>query len=241
MIRRNPAMDAPLPSKKNAILLIVHYFFGYMFLYPQLGIYMTFLISGQQGVIYTEIAYGIYTWMILGSLLLAKPYLKESMMASRGNFFKHVFKAIKLYFPLYLSLLVITPVIQFITKSETSQNQLIIEEAFGQSPLLIAITALIMAPIVEEIVFRGALYRSLRNCRSYWFAIAISILSFGFVHVLQSLLTGNYQDLYSIILYSAMGFFFVKAYEETGSIFPAIFLHLIVNSVGVLVIYLVAR
>lgn len=241
MIRRNQAMDVSLPSKKNAILLLLHYFFGYMFLYPQLGILITFMISGQPGVIYTEIAYGIYAWMILGTLLLSKPYLKESIKATKGNFFKHVFKAIKLYFPLYLSLLVITPVIQLITNKQTSQNQLIIEEAFGQSPWLIAITALVMAPIVEEVVFRGALYRTLRNHRSYWFAIVISSVSFGFVHVFQSLLTGNYQDLFSIILYSAMGFFFVKAYEETGSIFPAIFLHLIVNSVGVLVIYLVAR
>jgi membrane protease YdiL (CAAX protease family) len=64
------------------------------------------------------------------------------------------------------------------------------------------------------------------------------MFAFGFIHVFSSLLSGNFSDLWNIFTYMAMGFFFVKIYEETGSVFPAILLHVLNNAIALGIMWL---
>jgi membrane protease YdiL (CAAX protease family) len=97
----------------------------------------------------------------------------------------------------------------------------------GQSTLMIAVTgfaAVVAAPVVEEIFFRGFLYRSLRNRM----AIVPACLIVGFVFGL-----GHTQ--YPLLVRPVLGAFGVIAcllYERTGSLLPGIAMHSYVDSSG---------
>lgn len=83
----------------------------------------------------------------------------------------------------------------------------------------------IMAPLAEEVVFRGAILRTLLRMfgnRWHWVAIAISALVFGAVH-------GNLpQFVHATIIGMLLGWM----YYRTGSIVPGIVLHWVNNSIA---------
>ncbi len=83
----------------------------------------------------------------------------------------------------------------------------------------------ILAPIAEEMVFRGAILRSLLryfNGRMPWIPIVVSALLFGLVH-------GNVAQSSNAFL---MGLLLGWFYHRTGSIVPGIVLHWINNTVA---------
>lgn len=86
-----------------------------------------------------------------------------------------------------------------------------------------------IGPILEEIVFRGAIFRTLRHKKSFLFAAIVSALLFGFVHVQSSLFAGDFQDLIYIILYGSLGFILAYAYEYNKSIMASITIHVLYN------------
>jgi uncharacterized protein len=81
----------------------------------------------------------------------------------------------------------------------------------------------VMAPIVEEAVFRGAILRtllSLMGRKWHWAAICISALLFGAVH-------GNSAQFVNA---AVLGLFIGWMYWRTKSLVPGIVLHLVNNS-----------
>ena len=74
---------------------------------------------------------------------------------------------------------------------ETSENQSLIELLTGSAPLLMTISACIMAPICEELIFRGMVGEIIKDKRVY---ITVSGLIFGLVHV-----TGSVVLIFEII------------------------------------------
>lgn len=82
----------------------------------------------------------------------------------------------------------------------------------------------ILAPLVEEIVFRGAILRTLLGLMSkknHWVAIIISAAIFGVVH-------GNVAQFINALL---MGLVLGWMYYRTGSLVPGILLHWVNNTV----------
>lgn len=67
---------------------------------------------------------------------------------------------------------------------ETSDNQALIELLTGSAPVLMVISACILAPINEELVFRGAIGKVIKNKRVF---ITVSGLIFGLMHVTDSI------------------------------------------------------
>lgn len=70
-------------------------------------------------------------------------------------------------------------------QSQTVNNQSMVESLLGSAPAMMAIATCILAPIVEELVFRGAIGEAIKNKKVF---ITVSGLIFGFMHVTQSLL-----------------------------------------------------
>jgi hypothetical protein len=87
--------------------------------------------------------------------------------------------------------------------------------------LFIAVTA----PIVEEIFFRGLLYRALRNRLSVPWAAAIAGILFGLVHGLS-------YPLDTLPPRMVFGVIACLLYEKTGSLLPGIALHCLIDAGG---------
>lgn len=74
----------------------------------------------------------------------------------------------------------------------------------------------ILAPVSEEMVFRGAILRRLLSCyASPWLAIAVSAVLFGLVH-------GNVPQF---VHATVVGLFLGWVYWRTGSILPGLVVH----------------
>ena len=83
----------------------------------------------------------------------------------------------------------------------------------------------ILAPLVEEVVFRGAILRTLLGMMSkknHWVAIMISAALFGLVH-------GNTAQFVNALL---MGLLLGWMYYRTQSLVPGIMLHWVNNTVA---------
>jgi len=100
------------------------------------------------------------------------------------------------------------------------------EGTFG---LIIAgLMVIAVAPVVEEIFFRGFFYRALRSRFSIWIAAGMDGLLFGLIHY-----SGDGVDgLLILPPLALLGVVFCLVYERTGSLFPVIGMHAFNNAVA---------
>lgn len=92
----------------------------------------------------------------------------------------------------------------------------------------------IMAPIAEELVFRGAILRRLLDLfgeRSHWWAIGVSALIFGVIHFNIA------QGVHAFLVGLLLGWM----YYRTRSIIPGILVHWVNNSVAYLMFNLMPQ
>jgi membrane protease YdiL (CAAX protease family) len=93
----------------------------------------------------------------------------------------------------------------------------------GIGVALFVLVAVIMAPLFEEIVFRGFLFRGLANSWGWaWGALASSAV-FGLAHL----------QLDVFLPLAALGFALAWAYKQTGSLWTCIAMHGLFNLIAV--------
>ncbi|MFT6863042.1 MAG: membrane protease YdiL (CAAX protease family) [Akkermansiaceae bacterium] len=90
----------------------------------------------------------------------------------------------------------------------------------------IAVSAVIVAPIVEEVMFRGYLYPVVKRYSDRWFAALFTGVLFGVIH----------YNFMSLPMLAFMGVVLVVLYEVTGSLWVTIGCHAAFNgtSIGVM-------
>ena len=98
----------------------------------------------------------------------------------------------------------------------------------GDETTLVAVIAVLLiaglAPIAEELFFRGMLFSGLRNRLSAWPAALLAGLIFGSIHAPSGLTT--------VVPLAALGVMFCWLYERTGSLWPPVIAHAINNSLA---------
>ena len=110
-----------------------------------------------------------------------------------------------------------------------ANNEQSIQKMIKILPLLMLIDAGVLSPFVEEIVFRKTLKDVFNN---KWVFVILSFLFFGLAHVITSAQVPT--DYLYIIPYGILGASFALAYEKTDTIFTSIFLHMLHNTILVI-------
>jgi uncharacterized protein len=82
----------------------------------------------------------------------------------------------------------------------------------------------VVAPLFEEIFFRGFLYRILRSRMGLWPALVIGGSVFGAVHLTSG-------GPLAVALIGPLGFLLCLLYERSGSLYPCIALHALNNGI----------
>ena len=85
--------------------------------------------------------------------------------------------------------------------------------------LALSLTAVVVAPLAEEIMFRGFIYGVIKRYTDGYLAAIVSALLFAAIHMH----VGIFLPLF------ALGLLFAAAYETTGCLFVSIFLHALFN------------
>jgi membrane protease YdiL (CAAX protease family) len=130
--------------------------------------------------------------------------------------------------PVYICLGLGSVIIQLIipSKEKVPEMQEIVQTMISSNDITILIallfSALIVAPIVEEIIFRGYIYPVLKKYSHRLFAGFMSSLLFAVVH-------GNVAGLIPLLL---LAIILTLCYELTGSIFVPILIHALFNGIN---------
>ena len=169
-----------------------------------------------------EIAFNII--MLILCITIFNKQLKENFKNFKSNiksYIKFIFSRLGIA---YLFLFAASIISMLATGRATSVNQ----ENLESLPIYYMIpAAIIYAPIVEEILFRGVLRRLIRFDVLF---IIVSALVFGLLHTIHE------ESVYRIILlslpYCVLGTYLSYAYVKTNNIFTSIVSHAIINSIS---------
>ncbi len=99
------------------------------------------------------------------------------------------------------------------------------------SPWLFLLGAVVVAPVVEEVFFRGFLFAGLRGRYGWQKAALISAALFAAVHL----------QLTAVVPIFLLGLIFAFLYEQSGSIWPAVLMHVSSNALALGAAYLLLQ
>ena len=225
-------MDSNPPSKafyeainKREFIFLLIYFPFHFFILPYLLELIDIKLNlGINTVDLTVIYYSIGLILLI---IFTFNFLKNDFNTLIDRLFHNIIQLIISYFFMVFLTVILSYFITMIDNSlENLNNSAIIEMAETQTGKTTAV-AVFMAPIVEEILFRGLIFKLTRS-KSIYLAFIVSILFFGFYHVWQYVFL-DVRYLFLIIEYIPATFALCWSYEKSGSIWCPIFLHMYIN------------
>lgn len=105
------------------------------------------------------------------------------------------------------------------------------------APLLVLVATVICAPVVEETLFRGLVFGSLRKNHRL-LAYGVTTALFCMLHVWQQVLrAGDLHALSLMVEYIAPSVALIFCYEKSGTIWAPILLHAGMNMYALLAVY----
>lgn len=211
---------------KNAslgIALILAYF-----LIPYIKYIIIYLLNGatvnENISIILSILIEIITLAVI--LLLFHKKIEKDYIDIKKNHKKYFAKYFK-YYLIGLGIMYISnAILIFGFKNGIAGNEEGIRNLLGVFPIYIYISAVLIAPIVEELVFRGGIRNIIPNNILF---ILVSGLVFGGLHLVGNI--SSFIDLLYLIPYSSLGIVFAYIYTKTDNIFVTILLHTMHNGI----------
>lgn len=151
----------------------------------------------------------------------------------KGFFFYAIF-----YFLLMLPMTVLYSLLnQGVTVMPANQRD--IQSLIESGRILSVLIVCFLAPFVEEILFRGLIYRSSRTVFNVPVSLFISSFLFAAVHMRTEMQTCDWDMLWiGLARYLAPGLAFGFLYEKRKNILTCIFLHSLLNAIAVLVFFI---
>jgi membrane protease YdiL (CAAX protease family) len=122
--------------------------------------------------------------------------------------------------------------------NQTNLNDVSINAQINAAPRTTLIIVILLAPFVEEVLFRGLVFGGLRS-HSRTVAYLVSCLLFAFLHVWQYA-WGSHDVTYFwlMVQYLVPGVVLAWAYDHSGTLWTSIGLHAVANALSVLAVHL---
>ena len=162
--------------------------------------------------------------------LIYKKEIKKGLYDLKNNFQQRTLLSLKCWATGCILMAISSFIVNNLLSNSISSNEEIIRQSIKLAPFYMLFTCSIIAPIFEELVFRKSLKEIIGN---KWIFILVSGLSFGLLHVLSSYSAP--LDLLYIIPYGSMGCCFAYLLTKTENITLPIIIHMIHNTILVLV------
>lgn len=165
-------------------------------------------------------------------LIFMMHYLRENFVQKpKANILKTMLIAFAINFALNY---IVNLILVIFTTQLINPNSEAVNDAVSINMYTMIAVAVILGPIVEEVLFRGVVFGTIRT-RSRVLAYIVSILLFSVYHLWQTILiSGDWTVLIYMVQYIPAGLSLAWAYEKTNSIWCSIFLHMAINAVSVL-------
>ena len=160
--------------------------------------------------------------------------LKDTIINDFKIFTKYFTKFIKGYIKYWfiaLGLMMISNMIILLFTKDIAQNEQSVRQLIKVNPILSIFLASVLAPLLEEFLFRLSLYKILSKYK--WVFILLSGLIFGSMHVLPT--ATNITDYLFLIPYSIPGSVFAYTLYKSKNIFVPVSLHFIHNTSSIII------
>lgn len=219
-----PELKCPNRTKKDIILsiiLLVIYF-------SQLW-WSKFIPDSYSVALTISIIFDILLFIL--AVIFFFETLKRDFGAVKGNIKSYIRYILPRYGVMYIVYIIVGWISIIITNQATTVNQ----EAVEALPKFYIIpAAIIWAPIVEEILFRGTLRKLIKNDIFY---IIISALVFGLLHTISEVTI--LSMIINALPYAILGGFFAYLYTKTNNLSNCIGCHAFHNTIAVLLTLLI--
>lgn len=222
-------------TKRQSLWVLISYFLGYTFLFQILALNIL-LVMGQS--LEDAITNSSYIYVPLTSVIilyLSINVIKDSLIYLKENFKKLIGHVLKFGGLCLISNIICGNLIRFITSS-SAENQQSIIESLNKAPALTIFLGIIFAPIVEELVFREVIFKKIYIKFGKNAAYFVSSFLFALVHVLVSILSGNWIATLFIIQYFVIGYFMCLIYEKHKNVIASILLHFFNNLIAMIML-----
>ena len=166
----------------------------------------------------------IFIWIIFRRFLIS---------SFRAIHFWELVQAVILGFALYYaSNWLLSFLVSLLNLGITSFNDMTVQGLAVANRWVTIICTVLIAPVVEETLVRGLVFGSVRR-KNRILAYIVSILLFSLMHVWQYVPTqGIMPVLLAAVQYIPASIALGWTYEKAGTIWAPIFLHMIINGIG---------
>ena len=216
-------------SNKNKGILIFAILYTVLFVFDGAKL----LASVMPSAIANYLKYLVYVVLALYGSFLCKDRLIQQWKEIRKTKRKFFFGVLKGWLFLFLMTILfelLSSILrQFLGLDGQSLNQSNLQSTFQEQPILIAVFACIIGPLMEELLFRQILLRYLRKSLPTWLSIFIVGLAFALIHM-HSL---SLSEWGGAVGYLGGGLAFSIIYvKEKENIYYPLVVHMIMNSLS---------
>ena len=219
-----------MKSNKNKGVLIFGLLYTILFVFDGIRVFDSPLPSSAGTYLVYTIMF-VYGCFLFKSLLLPK---WEEVRTSKRKFIFGVLKGWALLFILTILFGLLSEMLrQMLGLSGQGLNEANIQTAFKEQPLLIAVFACVIGPLVEELFFRQILLRYLRKSLPTWLSVFLVGLAFALTHM-PSL---SLSEWVGAVGYLGGGLAFSIIYvKEKENIYYPLLVHMLGNSLALIIL-----
>lgn len=203
----------------KSLLIIFLFFFSSFF---QIIPVLIFQIDLDHASLLTESYLSLFSQIVLIFIILAMYWkeLREELHIFSKDKMKNMDTGFKYWFLGFIVMMISNLLIAFLLPKAIAGNEETVQEIIKASPWISLISTGILAPFIEEIVFRKAFRNMIPNDTLF---ILISGTIFGGLHVVLSL--SSFYDLAYLIPYCSLGIAFGFIYAKTKTVFTSFIMH----------------
>lgn len=198
---------------------------------PRLGVTLPVGVLRFAVVIQNGLLQGLALLLVFHLCKRNRVSLHSALGAPRGVIAKRLYQATRLYLaamPLVALAALVSHALTASTGTPAQPQPVVLGFIDPTAPLWfrvwLAVTAVIVAPVVEEVVFRGVLFPAM--AKKHGIPLAMVVISFLF-----ALVHGHVPAMLPLFVFSA---FLASAYLYTGSLLVPIFMHFLFNAVNLM-------
>lgn len=220
-------------SSKNKGILIFAILYTVLFVFDGVR-WLAFLMPST---IANYLKYLVYVVLALYASFLCKDRLIQQWNEIRKTKRKFFFGVLKGWLFLFLMTILfelLSSILrQFLGLDGQSLNQSNIQSTFQEQPLLIAVFACIIGPLMEELFFRQLLLHHLQKSLPSW----LSILLVGIVFALTHMHNVSLSEWVGSVGYLGGGLAFSIIYvKEKENIYYPLLVHMLSNSLSLIIL-----
>lgn len=233
------------PNKKEALIGII-LGIGYITILTVVPLYLIYLLFGRpytdaESMLMSSGAQMITAFVVIVAMgFISRRVIKEIRL---GFTFKALLRGLGYALLLYVAAIAVNLIMTILFGSTTTNaNQTSINELMANYPIVGVLFTCVLAPVIEELIFRYYLFGALSK-KNVALAFIVTALGFGLIHMLASFssyasdgnLSSLLNDLKTLPDYVVAGLIFCWVYYKHKKIGYPIFAHMIYNTIATII------